>query len=425
MSRRKGRIEGDYERQASRMTDVVKKFIEYSRIDTSSDENSKTSPSTAKQLDLARKLVGELEELGLEDISLDENGYVMASFPSNVDRKVPTVGLIAHMDTSPEISGEGVNARFVENYDGKDIVLDAALNVVLSPSDFPELNKYVGQTLITTDGTTLLGADDKAGIAEIMTAIQHLVDNPEIEHGTIKIAFTPDEEIGRGTDHFDLARFGADVAYTLDGGEIGELEYENFNAAKAVIKITGRNVHPGTAKNQMINSMIVAMELNSLLPVNETPFYTEKYEGFFHLIKMSGDVENTAMQYLIRDHDRNKFEARKKLMEKIVEFLNHKHGKKLVDLELIDQYFNMREKIEPVMFVVDKAEQAIKEAGIEPKIKPIRGGTDGANLSHMGLPTPNLFTGGHNYHGKYEYIPTASMEKAVEVILGIIRLYCE
>lgn len=405
------------------MADVISRFLEYVKIDTRSDEESKSAPSTEIQLDLARRLTGELKELGLEDAHMDDNGYVMATLPANTDRKVPVIGFIAHLDTSPDITGTDVKPQFVEDYDGRDILLGGKGDVVLSPDDFPELLDYVGQTLITTDGTTLLGADDKAGIAEIMAALEHLAGSPDIEHGTIKIAFTPDEEIGRGADHFDVKKFGAELAYTLDGGRLGELEFENFNAAKLTLTVKGRNVHPGYAKNKMINSMIIAMEFNSMLPVDETPFYTEKYEGFFHLTNMSGDVESAKLVYIVRDHDMEKFETKKELAGSIAAFLNEKHGEGTVSVELVDQYFNMREKIEPVMHVVDTAEEAMKQAGVEPRKTPIRGGTDGARLSYMGLPTPNIFTGGHNYHGRFEYIPVESMKKAVEVIINIIKLY--
>jgi tripeptide aminopeptidase len=403
------------------MKDVVERFLEYVRIDTRSDEDSDTNPSTEKQFDLAKRLVEELKGLGLEDASVDEKCYVMATLPSNIDTDCPVIGFIAHLDTSPEISGEGVSPQMVENYDGGDIRLNG--ETVLSPSDFPELSFYEGQTLITTDGTTLLGADDKAGIAEIMTALEYLSENPDVGHGTIKVAFTPDEEIGRGADHFDVEKFSADLAYTLDGGRVGELEFENFNAAKATVKVKGRNVHPGYAKNKMINSMIIAMEFNSMLPVSETPFYTEKYEGFYHLTNMSGDVENSKLVYIVRDHDMKKFNEKKELVGKIAAFLNEKHGEGTVEVELVDQYFNMREKIEPVMHVVETAEKAMLAVGVEPRKTPIRGGTDGARLSYMGLPTPNIFTGGHNYHGRFEYIPVESMKKAVEVVLKIVELY--
>ncbi len=407
------------------MTDVITRFLEYIKIDTKSDEASKSSPTTKIQFDLAKKLVEELKGLGIDDVSVDENCYVIGTLPSNTDKKIPVIGFIAHMDTSPDMSGTNVNPQFVENYNGKDIILNKEKNIVLSPDDFPELNFYLGQTLITTDGTTLLGADDKAGIAEIMTAIEYLSNNPDIKHGTIKIAFTPDEEVGKGTDHFDVKKFGAECAYTLDGGRIGELEFENFNAAKLTVTVKGRNVHPGYAKNKMINSMLIAMEFNSMLPVNQTPFYTEKYEGFFHMINIKGEVEETVLTYIVRDHDMGKFKEKQELSLKIADYLNHKHGKDTVTAELTEQYLNMREKIEPVMHIVDIVEQAMKDVGVEPKKTPIRGGTDGSKLSYMGLPTPNIFTGGHNYHGRFEYIPVESMKKAVEVILKIIELYTE
>ncbi|MBN2070584.1 MAG: peptidase T [Candidatus Krumholzibacteriota bacterium] len=407
------------------MSGLTDRFLEYVKIDTKSSEDSETNPTTAVQFDLARKLVEELKELGLEDASVDENCYVMATLPANIDVKVPVIGFIAHMDTSPDMSGSGVKARIIDNYDGTDIILNKKENIILSPSDFPELLNYKGKTLITTDGTTLLGADDKAGIAEIMTALEHLAANPDISHGTIKIAFTPDEEVGKGTDHFDVKKFGAELAYTLDGGQIGELEFENFNAAKLTVIVHGRNVHPGYAKNKMINSMLIAMEYNSMLPVNQTPFYTEKYEGFFHMTGIKGTVEKTVMTYIVRDHDMARFREKQDLGLKIAAFLNHKYGEETVSAELTEQYLNMREMIEPVMYIVETAEQAMIDVGVEPKKTPIRGGTDGSKLSYMGLPTPNLFTGGHNYHGRFEYIPVESMEKAVQVILRIIDLYAE
>jgi len=404
---------------------VEDRFIRYAKIDTQSDPDSETCPSTKKQLHLAKELVKELNGFGLVNITLDENGYVMATLPSNIDREVPVIGLIAHIDTAPDTSGKGVEPQLHENYGGKDIVLNKEKNIVLSPDDFPELNNYIGQDLLTTDGTTLLGADDKAGIAEIMTAIEYLVENPEMQHGTIKIGFTPDEEIGRGADHFDVKKFGANFAYTLDGGEIGELEYENFNASMAKITIHGRNVHPGTAKNQMINSMMIGMELNSLLPVNERPEYTEGYEGFFMLMSFKGSVEETSMMYIIRDHNMDKFKKKNEIIQKAVDYINTKYGKNTIKMELKDQYYNMKEKVEPVKHIVDKVETAMLEVGVKPKIKAIRGGTDGSRLSYMGLPTPNIFTGGHNFHGKYEYIPIQSMEKAVEVILKLIEIYAK
>ncbi len=404
------------------VTKVEKRFIRYAKIDTQSNPKVETCPSTKKQFDLAKKIISELNGMGLEDVSMDENGYVMASLPSNSDKKIPTIGFIAHLDTAPDLSGKGVKPKIVKDYDGKDIILNEEQKTVLSPRDFPELLNYVGQDLITTDGTTLLGADDKAGVAEIMTAIEYLCEHPEIEHGTIKVGFTPDEEIGRGADLFDVEKFGADFAYTMDGGEIGELEYENFNASMASIKINGRNVHPGTAKNQMINSMMIAMELHSMLPAEQRPEHTDGYEGFFLLISINGTVETTEMAYIIRDHDLKKYKRKNKLMKNVVKFLNKKYGKNTVDLKLVNQYYNMKEKIEPVIHIVDTAEQAMREVGIEPIKKAIRGGTDGARLSFMGLPTPNIFAGGHNFHGKYEYIPIQSMQKAVDVILKIVEL---
>ena len=407
------------------MSDLVSRFLEYVKINTISDEESNESPSTKIQFDLANKLVDELNALGLEDVGVDENCYVTATLPGNTDKEIPVIGFVAHLDTSPDVSGEDVKPKIVENYDGKEIVLNAEKNITLSPESFPELKDYIGDTIITTDGTTLLGADDKAGIAEIMSAMEHLTKNPDIKHGTIKIGFTPDEEIGKGTDHFDVKKFGADFAYTLDGGKVGELEFENFNAAKATITVKGRNIHPGYAKNSMINSTIIAMEFNSMLPVNQTPFYTEKREGFFHLMKIVGEVEKTKLVYIVRDHDMEKFNTKKKLAEKIGDFLNHKYGEGTVTVDLEEQYLNMREKIEPVMHIVDSAEKAMIDVGINPIKVPIRGGTDGARLSYMGLPTPNLFAGGHNFHSRFEYVPVKSMEKAVEVILRIIAIYTE
>lgn len=405
------------------MSMVVEKFLKYVSFDTRSEEESATVPSTSGQLVLAEKLVEEMKSMGLKDVTLDENGYIMATLPSNVDREIPTIGFIAHMDTSMEMSGANVKPKFVENYDGRDIVLNEELNVKLSPNDFPELKNYIGQTLITTDGTTLLGADDKAGIAEILAAMEYLIKNPQIEHGTIRIGFTPDEEVGRGADHFDVEKFNADLAYTIDGGEIGELEFENFNAACAKITIKGRSVHPGYAKDKMINSTLIAGELMGMFPEKETPANTEGYEGFYHLVSISGGVEETKLSYIIRDFDEKLFEKRKETVESYVAALKGKYGENTVALEIKEQYRNMKEKIEPVKHVVDIAFQAMKESNIVPKVQPIRGGTDGARLSFMGLPTPNIFTGGHNFHGKHEYIPVYSMEKAVEVIIKIIEIY--
>ncbi|QEK12654.1 peptidase T [Crassaminicella thermophila] len=405
------------------MKKVVERFLKYVSYDTRSQEAAKTCPSSEKQLVFAKDLANELMDIGMQDVSVDENGYVMATLPSNIDHNVPTIGFIAHMDTSPDMIGENVNPQIVKNYDGGDIVLNKEKNIILSPNDFPELKKYIGQDLITTDGTTLLGADDKAGIAEIVTAMEYLLNNPNIKHGTVKVAFTPDEEIGKGANFFDVKKFGADFAYTIDGGEIGELEYENFNAAYASIEINGRNVHPGTAKNKMKNAILIGMELNAMLPDKEIPAYTEGYEGFYHLNEIEGNVEKASMYYIIRDHDYNKFEERKKKIRKIVDSLNDKYGKDTIVLEMKDQYYNMKEKIEPVMHIVETAKRAMEEVGVCPIIKPIRGGTDGARLSYMGLPCPNIFTGGHNFHGKYEYIPVNSMEKAVEVIFRIIKKF--
>ena len=407
------------------MSKVVEKFLKYVSYNTKSDEESTTVPSTAGQMILAKELVKELKEMGIQQVSIDDNGYVMATIPSNIEKAVPTIGFIAHMDTAPDMSGENVKPKFIENYDGEDIILNEENNIVLSPKDFPELKKYIGKTLITTDGTTLLGADDKAGISEIMSAVEYLIENPHIPHGNICIGFTPDEEVGRGADLFDVKKFGADFAYTVDGGTIGELEYENFNAAGAKISIHGRNVHPGSAKGKMIHSTLIANEFVSSLPQNETPATTEGYEGFYHLIALNGEVEETKLQYIIRDFDKESFENRKLFIRNVADKLNEKYGNGTVEIEVKDQYFNMKEKVEPVKHVVDTAELAMKEVGVTPIIVPIRGGTDGARLSFMGLPTPNLFTGGHNFHGKYEFIPTFAMEKAVQVILKIVELYTE
>ena len=405
------------------MQKVVERFLKYVSFDTTSVEESKSVPSTPGQLVLARELKKELEEIGLQDVSLDENGYLMATLNSNTDKSIPTIGFLAHMDTSDGASGSNIKSNIVKNYDGGEILLNKQQNLILSPKEFPELSKYKGQDLITTDGTTLLGADDKAGIAEIITAVEYLLKHPEVPHGTIRVAFTPDEEIARGTDYFDVEKFDADFAYTIDGGELGELEYENFNAAKASIVINGRSVHTGSAKDKMINSMLLSMEFNSMLPPFETPEHTEGYEGFFHLEKISGRVESTIMLYIIRDFDKAKLELRKDRMRKISDYLNDKYGKGTVVLELVDQYFNMKEEIEPVIHVVENAKKAMTEVGVTPSVIPIRGGTDGARLSFKGLPTPNIFTGGHNYHGRYEYISINSMEKAVEVILKLIEVY--
>jgi tripeptide aminopeptidase len=405
------------------MSGVLERFLRYVKIDTQSDHNSTSWPSTSKQLDLARLLVSEMEAMGLKDVCLDENGYVMGSLPANVKGSVPKIGWIAHMDTSPSASGTHVNPRLVENYDGGDIVLNAEKGHVLSPAQFPELSHYTGQTLVITDGHTLLGADDKAGVAEILAACEYLIQHPDLPHGAIKVAFTPDEEVTRGADRLDLVKFGADFAYTLDGGEIGELQYENFNAAKAQVTVHGRAVHPGSSKNRMLNSLHVAMEFDSLLPIQEKPTFTEGYEGFYHLDKMAGTVDETHMEYLLRDHDMEKFEAKKSLVQSAVDFLNSKYGTGTVQLTLTDEYKNMKELIKPVWHVIDTARQAMLDVGVTPIVVPIRGGTDGAKLSYRGLPTPNIFTGGHNFHGRYEYIPVESMEKAVQVVLRIIELY--
>ena len=400
---------------------IVDRFIKYARIDTQSDENSTQTPSTQKQFNLAKEVEKEALEMGLVDVSLDNNCYLMATLPSNTKKNVPVIGFIAHFDTSPDMSGNNVNPRIIKKYDGEDIILNEANNVILSPKDFPELLLHKGEDIIVTDGTTLLGADDKAGIAEIMSAMQYLIDHPEIEHGKIRIAFTPDEEIGRGADKFDVEKFGADWAYTMDGSEVGELEYENFNAASAKIEIQGRNVHPGYAKNKMINALHVANELISLLPKEQRPEYTEGYEGFFHLISMNGSVEEADLSFIIRDHDRDIFEDRKKLLMNTVEILNKKYDNRL-KLNLSDQYYNMKEKVEPVMHIVDYAYRAMEELGIKPNVKPIRGGTDGSKLSFMSLPCPNIFAGGLNFHGKYEFLPIPSLEKASQVIVKIAEL---
>jgi tripeptide aminopeptidase len=400
---------------------VKDKFIRYIKIDTQSNPDSNSNPSSNNQFELAKKLVTELENLGLNEIIMTDKCYVTATLPSNTDKNVPVIAFIAHLDTSPDTSGKNVEHQIIENYDGNDIILNTENNIILSPSDFPILKNYIGKTLITTKGKTLLGADNKAGIAEIMTAIQYLTEHPEVKHGKIKIGFTPDEEIGRGADNFDVKKFGADFAYTVDGGEIGELEYENFNAASLSVTINGRNIHPGTAKNLMINSIQIANDFHNKLPKNERPENTEAYEGFFHLLKMSGTVDLTKMQYIIRDHDLKKFEKKKELAKKNVDSINSEYNKEIISVEIKDTYFNMKEKIEPVYHIVELAKEAMIEAEVEPKISPIRGGTDGARLSYMGLPCPNIFTGGHNFHGLYEFIPVESMEKAVEVIINISK----
>ena len=398
-------------------------FLRYVAVETTSDEESETQPSAAKELDLLRMLRDELQKMGIK-AELDEYGYVMATIPANTRKKIPTIGFIAHVDTAPDASGKGIKPQIIPNWDGKDIVLNKKKNIVLRTSEFPEMLQYKGQTMITTDGTTLLGADDKAGVAEIMYAAQYMMEHPEFKHGEIKIGFTPDEEIGRGVIKFDVKKFGAQYAYTMDGGEIGELEYENFNAAGAKIHIQGSNIHPGYGKDKMVNSMLIAMELNAMLPEEQKPRYTQDYEGFFHLTAINGTVEETTMSYIIRDHDRDKFEEKKALMTSIVKYLNQKYGK-VVKLELKHQYYNMRQEVEPHFFIVERAIKAMEMAGVKPKVQPTRGGTDGANLSFMGLPCPNIFAGGHNFHGKLEYVPLESMEKAAEVILNIIKLFTE
>ncbi|MFD0989512.1 peptidase T [Mariniflexile jejuense] len=401
---------------------IIKRFTSYVTIDTESDPTSNTTPSTQKQWDLANKLVEELKAIGLEDVSIDENAYIMATLPSNVAHDVPTIGFISHFDTSPDFTGANVKPQIIENYNGKDIVLNEAENIILSPDYFEDLHLYKGQTLITTDGTTLLGADDKAGITEIVSAMEYLINHPEIKHGKIRVGFTPDEEIGRGAHKFNVEKFGANWAYTMDGSQIGELEYENFNAASAVVKVKGKIVHPGYAKGKMINSMYIAQEFINSLPRLETPEHTDGYQGFFHLSSIKGEVEETVLQYIIRDHDLGHFEARKVVMKKLAKELNKQYGWEVISIEIKDQYFNMREKIEPVMHIVDIAEEAMKQLHIEPLIKAIRGGTDGSQLSYMGLPCPNIFAGGHNFHGRYEYIPVESMIKATEVICKIAEI---
>lgn len=408
------------------MQHIIDRFISYVTVDTESDPNSDTTPSTAKQWDLANQLVEELKAIGMEDVTIDENAYIMATLPSNVDHEVPTIGFISHFDTTPDFTGANIKPQIVVNYDGGDIILNKELNIVLSPGYFKDLLLYKGQTLITTDGTTLLGADDKAGITEIVSAMEYLIKHPEIKHGKIRVGFTPDEEIGRGAHKFDVAKFGADWAYTMDGSQIGELEYENFNAAGAKITFKGKSVHPGYAKGKMINSMLLANKFIGKLPKEEVPEMTSGYDGFFHVTGINGSIEETTVQLIIRDHDKKKFEKRKKLIHKIVEGINRKYerqfGEDIAIAEVKDQYYNMKEKVEPVMHIVDVAEKAMKELNIKPLIKPIRGGTDGCQLSYMGLPCPNIFAGGHNFHGKYEYVPVESMVKATEVIVKIAEL---
>lgn len=399
---------------------MIDRFLRYISIATDSNPNCEETPSSKEQWNLAKVIVKDLEELGLEDITLDDKCYLMATLPANTDKEnVPAIGFISHMDTAPSYNGVGIKPRIVKNYDGENIILNKEENVILSPVDFPDMKDYIGNDLIVTDGSTLLGADDKAGIVEIIEAIKYLKEHDEIKHGEIKIGFTPDEEIGRGADFFDVEKFNCKFAYTVDGGAIGELEYENFNAATATIKIQGRDIHPGSAKNSMINSLLIAMELNSMLPADQRPEHTEGYEGFYLLDELNGNVENTTVVYIIRDHSMEKFNEKKELMSKAVEYLQNKYPKAMIKLELEDSYYNMKEKIIPNMYVVDIAQKSMEEVGVVPVVKPIRGGTDGAQLSFKGLPCPNLFTGGHNFHGRYEYISIQSMEKAKEVIIKI------
>lgn len=401
---------------------LLERFLKYVSIHTTSDENTGLVPSTPQQMEFAKILAEELKDMGMQDVSLDKKGYLMATLPSNIDKDVPTVGFISHLDTSPDMSGKNVKPRIVENYDGNDIILNEKENIVLSPKQFPELTMYRGQSLVVTNGLTLLGADDKAGIAEIMTAMDYFIKNPDVKHGKVRIAFNPDEEIGLGAHHFDVEKFGCQFAYTMDGGEIGELEYENFNAAGAKVTFYGTNVHPGYAKNKMVNSMKIATKFMATVPANESPEYTDGYEGFYHLTGIGGDVEKTTVSYIIRDHDRKKFEERKAHLQMLVDKINSEFGDNTATLEVKDQYYNMKEKVEPVKYIVDIASEAIRQAGVEPKVKPIRGGTDGAQLSFKGLPCPNIFAGGHNFHGKYEFVPIQSMEKATEVVKNIIKI---
>lgn len=406
------------------MKPITERFLQYVAFDTESNPDSQSQPSTNKQFALLEHLRKELQEMGIE-ASVDKYGYLMASIPSNIEKEVPAVGFIAHVDTSPDAAGCNINPQIIENYDGKPIVLNAEKGIVLDPAEFTEMRDYIGQTLITTDGTTLLGADDKAGIAEIMEVAKYIAEHPEFKHGPVKIGFTPDEEIGRGVDFFDVKMFGADYAYTMDGGGIGELEYENFNAAGAKIHIAGCNIHPGYAKGKMLNAIILGAELNNMLPIQQRPEFTDGYEGFFHITKFSGVVEEADIQYIIRDHDMEQFVHKKKLLAECVDFMNEKYGEGVFSLEIKDQYYNMKKEVEPHYHIVEKAVKAMKDAGIKPRIRPTRGGTDGARLSFMGLPCPNIFAGGHNFHGKHEYIPVESMIKASEVILNIIRNFAE
>ena len=399
---------------------ITERFLKYVSFCTTSDEETNMTPSTPGQMEFAKYLASELKEIGMQEVTLDENGYVMATLPANVEGK-PTIGFIAHMDTAPDASGKNVKARIVENYDGQDILLNAEKNIVFEVAKYPEILDYKGQDIIVTDGTTLLGADDKAGLAEIVTACEYLIQHPEIQHGKIRVGFTPDEEIGQGADHFDVEKFGCDFAYTMDGGAVGELEYENFNAAGCKVKVHGVNVHPGYGYHKMINSMRIANQFATMLPRWETPEHTQGYEGFYHLIAMNGSVEETTLQYIIRDHDRARFESRKREIEHLARKINQEYGEGTVEVEIRDQYYNMREMVEPVMHIVTLVEEAMKEVGVTPKVQPIRGGTDGARLSFEGLPCPNIFAGGVNFHSRFEYLPIPSMEKAMQVILQIVQ----
>jgi len=403
------------------MEKIIDRFLRYVAFDTASNPDSQSQPSTNKQFALLEQLRKELQDMGVEQVEVDKNGYLMATIPSNIDKDIPAVGFISHVDTSPDAPGSGIRPRIVENYDGRTIILNEAKGIELNPEEFPELKDYIGQTIITTDGTTLLGADDKAGVAEIMSAAEYIMEHPDFRHGEIKIGFTPDEEIGRGVDRFDVARFGAQYAYTMDGGAIGELEYENFNAAGAKVHIQGRNIHPGYAKDKMLNAILIGTEFNDMLPAWQRPEYTEGYEGFIHITKFTGVVEEADIQYIIRDHDFELFERKKMMLRQCADFINAKYGDGVITLEIKDQYFNMKKQVEPHYHIIEKAVKAMEDAGVKPNIRPIRGGTDGARLSFMGLPCPNIFAGGLNFHGKYEYVPVQSMEKATEVILNIIR----
>lgn len=403
------------------MEKIIDRFLRYVAFDTASNPDSQSQPSTNKQFALLEQLRKELQDMGVEQVEVDKNGYLMATIPSNIDKDIPAVGFISHVDTSPDAPGCGIRPRIVENYDGRTIILNEAKGIELNPEEFPELKDYIGQTIITTDGTTLLGADDKAGVAEIMSAAEYIMEHPDFRHGEIKIGFTPDEEIGRGVDRFDVARFGAQYAYTMDGGAIGELEYENFNAAGAKVHIQGRNIHPGYAKDKMLNAILIGTEFNDMLPAWQRPEYTEGYEGFIHITKFTGVVEEADIQYIIRDHDFGLFERKKMMLRQCADFINAKYGDGVITLEIKDQYYNMKKQVEPHYHIIEKAVKAMEDAGVKPNIRPIRGGTDGARLSFMGLPCPNIFAGGLNFHGKYEYVPVQSMEKATEVILNIIR----